>query len=398
MKVLFDPADGKLLGAQVLGWDGVDKRIDVLAVALRARDDGLRPRAPRARLCPALRLGEGPGQHGRLPRREPAARRHRPLVPRGLPGLRRHGDDPRHAHAGGVRRLAHPRARSSSRTPSCASGWTEVPRDKPVYTYCRSGFRSYIAYDVLKQNGWDDVAFLAGGMMTYHGFHRTPLKVGKSGMPMVTNHVEDVLAERPAARSKPDARAASTGRSASWVTRRSRSRSSVRAQHAEGPLWDADDGPAVVGRHHRTARPLLRPESGRRPLLEHRPGSRAASSSTRRASRSSRAPEGLAVLDRRTGELDLRVPIEHGQDREPRERRQGRRSGTSLGRHDGLRQAAGQRGALPGRARRGRPAWSTGSRSPTVPRSTSRGRGSTSPTPASCVVDVFDLRPRDRRH
>ena len=37
LKVLFYPAGGKLLGAQVLGWDGVDKRIDVLAVALRAR-------------------------------------------------------------------------------------------------------------------------------------------------------------------------------------------------------------------------------------------------------------------------------------------------------------------------------------------------------------------------
>ncbi len=36
LKVLFDPAGGRLLGAQVLGWDGVDKRIDVLAVALRA--------------------------------------------------------------------------------------------------------------------------------------------------------------------------------------------------------------------------------------------------------------------------------------------------------------------------------------------------------------------------
>ena len=36
LKVLFDPAGGKLLGAQVLGWDGVDKRIDILAVALRA--------------------------------------------------------------------------------------------------------------------------------------------------------------------------------------------------------------------------------------------------------------------------------------------------------------------------------------------------------------------------
>ena len=74
----------------------------------------------------------------------------------------------------------------------------EVPRDKPVYTYCRSGFRSYIAYCVLKQNGWDEVAFLAGGMMTYHGYHRTPLTVGKGGMPMVA-HAEDELAQRPGA-------------------------------------------------------------------------------------------------------------------------------------------------------------------------------------------------------
>ncbi len=36
-KLLFDPKDGKILGAQAVGRDGVDKRIDVLAVALRAK-------------------------------------------------------------------------------------------------------------------------------------------------------------------------------------------------------------------------------------------------------------------------------------------------------------------------------------------------------------------------
>jgi hypothetical protein len=35
-------------------------------------------------------------------------------------------------------------------------------------------------------------------MMTYDGYHRTPLAVGQGGMPMVT-HVEDQLAERPGA-------------------------------------------------------------------------------------------------------------------------------------------------------------------------------------------------------
>ena len=36
MKLLFDPRNGKILGAQAVGKEGVDKRIDVLAVALRA--------------------------------------------------------------------------------------------------------------------------------------------------------------------------------------------------------------------------------------------------------------------------------------------------------------------------------------------------------------------------
>ncbi|MEN9714712.1 MAG: hypothetical protein RJA35_179 [Actinomycetota bacterium] len=36
LKILFDPVTGRLLGAQGIGLDGVDKRIDVLATAIRA--------------------------------------------------------------------------------------------------------------------------------------------------------------------------------------------------------------------------------------------------------------------------------------------------------------------------------------------------------------------------
>ncbi|WP_327010705.1 FAD-dependent oxidoreductase [Dactylosporangium sp. NBC_01737] len=36
LKLLFDPADGRILGAQAVGGAGVDKRIDVLATAMRA--------------------------------------------------------------------------------------------------------------------------------------------------------------------------------------------------------------------------------------------------------------------------------------------------------------------------------------------------------------------------
>ncbi len=36
IKIIFNKADGKLLGAQIVGYDGADKRLDVLATAIRA--------------------------------------------------------------------------------------------------------------------------------------------------------------------------------------------------------------------------------------------------------------------------------------------------------------------------------------------------------------------------
>jgi NADPH-dependent 2,4-dienoyl-CoA reductase/sulfur reductase-like enzyme/rhodanese-related sulfurtransferase len=197
MKVLFDPADGTLLGAQVLGWDGVDKRIDVLAVALRAE------------------LTVYDLEHLELAYAPPYGSAKDPVNMAGFLGanLLRGDIDVWYPED-------YPECRDrvtilDTRTPTEYDAWhipeavlipytelrqrlDEVPRDKPVYTYCRSGFRSYIAYDVLKQNGFKDVAFLSGGMMTYHGYHRTPLTVGAGGTPVV-EHVEDEMAQRPGA-------------------------------------------------------------------------------------------------------------------------------------------------------------------------------------------------------
>lgn len=194
MKVLFDPKEGKLLGAQVLGWDGVDKRIDVFSVALRAG-------------MTVFDL-----EHLELAYAPPYGSAKDPINMAGFLGANLLRGDIHLWYAEDYPDCADDVTILDVRTPAEYDAWhvpgailvpytelrqrlDEVPRDKPVYTYCRSGFRSYIAYEVLKQNGWKDVAFLAGGMLTYHGFHRTPLAVGKNGMPIVTNHVEDVVAQ-----------------------------------------------------------------------------------------------------------------------------------------------------------------------------------------------------------
>jgi len=43
----------------------------------------------------------------------------------------------------------------------------EVPKDKPVMTICRSGKRSVLAFNVLKSNGWDQVANISGGLLRW---------------------------------------------------------------------------------------------------------------------------------------------------------------------------------------------------------------------------------------
>ena len=197
LKVLFAPDDGKLLGGQVLGWDGVDKRIDVLAVALRAG------------------MTVYDLEHLELAYAPPYGSAKDPVNMAGFLGANLLRGDIDLCYPEEFPECVERVTLLDTRTQAEYDAWhipgavlmpytelrqrlDEVPRDKPVYTYCRSGFRSYIAYCVLKQNGFTDVAFLSGGMMTYHGYHRTPLAVGQGGMPMVT-HAEGELAQLPGA-------------------------------------------------------------------------------------------------------------------------------------------------------------------------------------------------------
>lgn len=197
VKVLFAPTDGKLLGAQVLGWDGVDKRIDVFAVALRAGMSGYDLEHLELAYAPPYGSAKDPVNmigfqasnllrgdiHLWYPEDYPECAKRVTIVDTRTPA------EYEAWHIPEAVLIPHTELRQRL---------SELPRDRPVYTYCRSGFRSYIAYCVLKQNGFDEVAFLSGGAITYHGFHKTPLAVGKGGMPVVS-HAEDLLAQRPGA-------------------------------------------------------------------------------------------------------------------------------------------------------------------------------------------------------
>ena len=64
-----------------------------------------------------------------------------------------------------------------------------------VLLYCTVGFRSYLAYRILVQSGFANVATLAGGGQTFAGYHRSPLATGRPPEPFVAHAEEDVHAQ-----------------------------------------------------------------------------------------------------------------------------------------------------------------------------------------------------------
>jgi rhodanese-related sulfurtransferase len=69
----------------------------------------------------------------------------------------------------------------------------ELPRSRPIYVYCRVGFRSYLAHRILVQEGFEHVATLAGGSKTFSSHHITELTTGRPGAPFVA-HAEEAMA------------------------------------------------------------------------------------------------------------------------------------------------------------------------------------------------------------
>lgn len=165
MKLLFDPKSGALLGAQAVGLDGVDKRIDVLAVALRA---GLTVfDLENLELCYAPPYGSAKD----------------PVNFLGFVAANLLRGDVQNCHAADV---SNPNAdqvvldvRSSKEAEAgMLPGAINIPiddlrdqlsklsKDKEYLVHCQVGLRSYLACRILMQRGFK-CRNLSGGYLTY---------------------------------------------------------------------------------------------------------------------------------------------------------------------------------------------------------------------------------------
>ncbi len=171
MKVLFEKETYRLLGAQIVGFEGVDKRIDVLATAIRAGMKAYELTELDLAYAPPYSSAKDPvNMAGYIIEN----------IKNGIVKQWYYEDDETLPRDGSVTLL-------DTRTPveysmGHAEGFINIPvdemrerideldKDKPVYIMCQSGLRSYIASRILIGNGFDAYNF-TGGFRYYAAVH-----------------------------------------------------------------------------------------------------------------------------------------------------------------------------------------------------------------------------------
>ena len=167
MKVLFDPDKDRLLGAQIIGYDGVDKRIDVIATALRAGMRASELAALELAYAPPYSSAKDPVNMAGFIIENVINQKVRHFFYDDIPSLQKKDDafllDTRTmreytaGHAPGFINIPVDELRERL---------NEVPCDKTVYVMCQSGLRSYIACRILSAHGYRCFNF-AGGYCLY---------------------------------------------------------------------------------------------------------------------------------------------------------------------------------------------------------------------------------------
>lgn len=167
IKALWEKKSLRLIGVQIVGFDGVDKRLDVLASAIRFGAKITDLTELELGYAPPFGSAKDPVNMLGYVAENVVTGKIRQFFWHDVEKLPRDGSvtllDTRTAAE-----VARGRIDGFIHIPldSLRERMEEIPRDKPVYVHCHSGLRSYIACRILTGNGYDCYN-LAGGWRLY---------------------------------------------------------------------------------------------------------------------------------------------------------------------------------------------------------------------------------------
>ena len=167
MKVLYEKESLRLLGAQIVGGDGVDKRIDVLATAIRAKMTALELTELDLSYAPPYSSAKDPVNMAGFMIEDLESGKVQQFHWNDIEDLPCDGSatlldvrtegEYRRGHLNGFRNIPLDDLREHL---------DELERDKPIYVNCQTGLRSYLACRLLTQYGFS-CSHLSGGYSFY---------------------------------------------------------------------------------------------------------------------------------------------------------------------------------------------------------------------------------------
>lgn len=167
IKIMFDPSSGKLLGGQIVGFDGVDKRIDMLAHILKHGETIYEMQEIEHAYAPPFSSAKDPVNVAGL------------VAENIIKGMTKivHWDSIRNLDMKDTLLLdvrtpdehALGSIEGSINIPvdELRERLSEIPQGKKLVVFCGTGHRSYFATRILMQNGFTEVYNLSGGYHTY---------------------------------------------------------------------------------------------------------------------------------------------------------------------------------------------------------------------------------------
>lgn len=153
VKVLFELKTGRILGGQIVGFGGVDKRIDVLATAIRAKMTAFDLTELELAYAPPFSSAKDPiNMAGYVIENvllDQVKQVHWSQVNDNLNDVQiidtRTAEEYLQGHLKGVLHIPVDELRDRL---------NEIDKDKELYVYCQSGLRSYLACRILQQYGY----------------------------------------------------------------------------------------------------------------------------------------------------------------------------------------------------------------------------------------------------
>ncbi len=167
IKVVFAPETGRLLGAQIVGYYGVDKRIDELAFAIKRGCTVNDLTAIEHAYAPPYSSAKDPVALAGYVAGNILSGKMNPITWRELRDI-----DKSTITLIDVRtpvEFANGTIDGAINIPldDMRRQLDRIPRDKPIVLFCGVGLRGYLASNILKQRGFKDVRNLSGGIKTY---------------------------------------------------------------------------------------------------------------------------------------------------------------------------------------------------------------------------------------